>query len=79
MEALRRKGELRDLRGLLYFTDGLGVYPTRRPDYDTAFVMLAHQGFPERVPPWGIRVLLDEDELDQEDPQPDTLSEEAQP
>lgn len=79
VEALRRKGELRDLRGLLYFTDGLGVYPTRRPDYDTAFVMLAHQGFPERVPPWGIRVLLDEDELDQEDPQPDTLSEEAQP
>ncbi|MBM6975399.1 vWA domain-containing protein [Intestinimonas butyriciproducens] len=79
VEALRRKGELRDLRGLLYFTDGLGVYPTRRPDYDTAFVMLAHQGFPERVPPWGIRVLLDEDDLDQEDPQPDTLSEEAQP
>src|SRR5699024_10662059 len=36
VEALRRKGELRDMRGLLYFTDGLGVYPTRRPDYDTA-------------------------------------------
>lgn len=79
VEALRRKGELRDLRGLLYFTDGLGIYPTRRPDYDAAFVMLAHQGFPERVPPWGIRVLLDEDELAQEGPQPDTLSEEAQP
>ena len=77
--ALRRKGALRDLRGLLYFTDGLGIYPARRPDYDAAFVMLAHQGFPERVPPWGIRVLLDEDELSEEDPQSDTLSEEAQP
>ena len=79
VDGLLQKGELRDLRGLLYFTDGLGIYPARRPDYDAAFVMLAHQGFPERVPPWGIRVLLDEDELDQEDPQPDTLSEEAQP
>ena len=41
--------------------------------------MLAAQGFPERVPPWGIRVLLDEDELIQEESYPDTLSEEEHP
>lgn len=63
IERLRAQGELRNLRGLLYFTDGLGTYPERRPPYDTAFVMLAEQGFPERVPPWGIRVVLDEDEI----------------
>ena len=79
VDSLIRKGELRDLRGLLYFTDGLGIYPARRPAYDAAFVMLAQQGFPERVPPWGIRVLLDEDELIQADPHPDTLSEEEDP
>ena len=79
VDGLIRKGELRDLRGLLYFTDGLGIYPARRPAYDAAFVMLAQQGFPERVPPWGIRVLLDEDELIQADPHPDTLSEEEDP
>ena len=76
VDCLLQKGELRDLRGLLYFTDGLGIYPARRPAYDAAFVMLAQQGFPERVPPWGIRVLLDEDELIQADACPDTLSEE---
>lgn len=79
VDSLIQKGELRDLRGLLYFTDGLGVYPARRPAYDAAFVMLAAQGFPERVPPWGIRVLLDEDELIQEESYPDTLSEEEHP
>lgn len=79
VDSLIRKGELRDLRGLLYFTDGLGIYPARRPAYDAAFVMLAQQGFPERVPPWGIRVLLDEDELIQADAYPDTLSEEEDP
>ena len=79
VDGLIRKGELRDLRGLLYFTDGLGIYPARRPAYDAAFVMLSQQGFPERVPPWGIRVLLDEDELIQEDAYPDTLSEEEDP
>lgn len=79
VDGLIQKGELRDLRGLLYFTDGLGIYPARRPAYDAAFVMLSQQGFPERVPPWGIRVLLDEDELIQEDAYPDTLSEEEDP
>ena len=38
---------------MIYFTDGLGIYPAKRPAYDAAFVMLAQQGFPERVPPWG--------------------------
>ena len=26
-----------NLRGLLYFTDGMGTYPAKRPAYDTAF------------------------------------------
>ncbi len=68
VEELRQAGELPDLRGLLYFTDGLGFYPEKRPDYDAAFVMLARQGFPDRVPPWGIRVLLDEDEIQGDTP-----------
>ena len=65
--ALQAAGELRRLRGLLYFTDGLGIYPARRPPYDTAFIMLAGQGHPDHVPPWGIRVVLDEDGLQGED------------
>lgn len=63
VRALQEAGAFRDLRGLLYFTDGLGIYPARRPPVEAAFVLLAEQGFPERVPPWGIRVVLDEDEI----------------
>ena len=29
-----------NLRGLLYFTDGMGTYPAKRPAYDTAFLFL---------------------------------------
>ena len=32
-----------NLRGLLYFTDGMGTYPARRPAYDTAFLFLFHK------------------------------------
>ena len=61
---LQKAGAFHRLRGILYFTDGLGIYPSKRPPYDTAFVMLAGQGYPERVPPWGIRVVLDPDILE---------------
>lgn len=66
IQTLLDQGSFRHLRGLLYFTDGLGVYPAKRPPYEVAFVMLAGQGNPERVPPWGIRLLVDEDELTQQ-------------
>ena len=67
---LREEGAFRHLKGILYFTDGLGVYPAKRPPYDAVFVMLAGQGSPERVPPWGIRLLIDEDELTEVTTQP---------
>ena len=66
VEELRQSGAFHNLRGLLYFTDGLGIYPAKRPPYETAFVMLSDQRYPERVPPWGIRVVVDADELEME-------------
>ena len=46
-----------NLRGLLYFTDGDGAYPTTPPDYETAFVLLKESGHRELIPAWG-RLLL---------------------
>lgn len=66
VEQLKQGGAFHHLRGLLYFTDGLGIYPSKRPSYEAAFVMLSDQGYPERVPPWGIRVIVDVDELEME-------------
>lgn len=55
-------GELNDLGGLIYFTDGQGTYPAHRPAYETAFVFLdsddAAASAP--VPPWAMKVVLDD-------------------
>lgn len=36
----QKNGEIRDLKGLIYFTDGDGIFPREAPDYETAFVYL---------------------------------------
>ena len=54
------RGEFENLRGLIYFTDGKGTYPEHMPPYDTAFVFLEEDGIPVRVPPWAMKVVLDE-------------------
>lgn len=61
VEELRRTGELVNLNGVLYFTDGLGIYPGKKPDYPVAFVYDCEglDKIPE-VPAWAIRYLLDE-------------------
>lgn len=63
VQELRDKGEMRDLKGLLYFTDGKGTFPRRRPPYDTAFVIFREDYKEVSVPAWAIRLTLDEDEL----------------
>ena len=34
------KKEIQNLKGLLYFTDGDGIFPRKKPAYETAFVFL---------------------------------------
>ena len=58
VEELRGKGELRNLGGLLYFTDGNGTYPAKKPDYPCAFLYLDEYD-EEAVPVWAIRRRLD--------------------
>lgn len=60
VEELRRKKELKDLKALLYFTDGDGVYPRERTDYQTAFVFLRRSSKMEQVPSWAVRLVLEE-------------------
>lgn len=61
---LIEKGELVDLRGLVYFTDGEGVFPRRQPPYDAAFVFLDDGYSDPQVPPWALKVILNERELE---------------
>ncbi len=39
----QEKKEIRRLKALIYFTDGDGIYPGRKPDYETAFVFLKNR------------------------------------
>ncbi len=53
----------KNLRGLLYFTDGLGTYPSKRPPYETAFLFLGERFDDANVPPWAMKVVLEEEEF----------------
>ncbi len=61
VETLRERSELTEMKGLIYFTDGLGNFPEKPPDYDTAFVFMEEEGrdLPP-VPPWAMKVVIDE-------------------
>ncbi len=58
VDSLIGEGEFRDLRGLMYFTDGLGTYPERRPAYDTAFVFCDDMYREHEVPPWAMKLVV---------------------
>lgn len=60
---LCRKKVFRHLKGMLYFTDGYGTYPERRPDYDVAFVFLEESYNDRHVPPWAIKLILGPDDI----------------
>ncbi|MDO5444974.1 MAG: VWA-like domain-containing protein [Eubacteriales bacterium] len=61
---LRKKGEFGSLRGLIYFTDGMGIYPHRKPDYEVAFVLLEEPPLSFRMPAWCRKIVLDIPALD---------------
>ena len=61
---LQAQGEFTNLRGLVYFTDGMGIYPKKRPPYDTAFVLLEEPPLSVQMPPWAIRLVLTEPALE---------------
>lgn len=63
VEKLRRAGEFTNLRGLIYFTDGLGTYPERKPDYDTAFVFLDENYQNPEVPSWAMKLILEREDI----------------
>lgn len=66
VDELLEKGEFENLKGLIYFTDGYGVYPERMPGYDVIFAFLEEDNSQPSVPPWAIRVVLNGDELEEE-------------
>ena len=63
VDELVRTRELANLKGLIYFTDGLGKYPVTPPAYETAFVFVDDTPRERKVPPWAMKVIMDEDDV----------------
>ena len=65
VKQLQDESRFTSLWGLLYFTDGMGIYPQKRPPYDAAFILLEEPPLSVKMPPWAIRLVLDNPALEQ--------------
>lgn len=59
------EGKFRDFKGVIYFTDGYGLFPQRRTGYPLAFVFLEEDGKQIQVPPWAMKVILSGEDIEQ--------------
>lgn len=63
VDSMIKEHEFKNLRGLIYFTDGYGVFPAKKPDYETAFVFVKDDYEIPEVPAWAIKLVLQSDEI----------------
>lgn len=63
VDRLQHEKELTNLKGLIYFTDGYGTFPARKPEYDAAFIFIDDEYNNPDVPPWAIKLILRKDEV----------------
>ena len=62
VEKLKAENEFTKLKGLIYFTDGFGIFPEKVPDYEVLFAFLYEDISRPRVPGWAMQIVM-EDEL----------------
>lgn len=53
----------KNLKGMIYFTDGYGTFPKSKPNYKTAFVFVDEGYEIPKVPPWAIRLVLQREDI----------------
>ena len=57
--------EFDNFKGLIYFTDGYGIYPEKAPDYDALFVFLGDNESRMQPPWWAIRLEIEAEDLNE--------------
>ena len=63
VDGLIEKKEFTNLKGLIYFTDGYGIFPSRQPAYKTAFVYIEKGYENPQVPAWAIKLVLQPEDI----------------
>lgn len=64
VEQLMEQHAFDHLKGLIYFTDGRGIYPAKMPPFETAFVFMKEDYEDVDVPPWAMKLILEEEDLE---------------
>ena len=65
VDEMIQEKEFVNLKGLIYFTDGYGVFPERMPAYKTAFVFVEEGYEIPEVPVWAMKLVLTREEMEE--------------
>lgn len=57
-----KAGSIKKLKGLLYFSDGDGVYPQEKPPYETAFIFPDFRFLELKIPAWIVKICIGQQE-----------------
>ena len=63
VDQLNEEKRFRNLKGLIYFTDGYGTFPEQKPQYTTAFLFVQDGYKIPEVPVWAIRLVLQHEDI----------------
>lgn len=63
VDEMVKQHEFINLKGLIYFTDGYGIFPEHIPAYKTAFVFVQDGYETPEVPVWAMRLILQKNEI----------------
>ena len=70
MEELNRSGREQPFKLLIYLSDGMGIFPERKPAFDVAFALAGDWGAGEmQLPEWVLPLRLNRDESQGEPPE----------
>jgi len=63
VDELIAKKEFVNLKGMIYFTDGFGTFPSKQPPYDVAVVYVDDGYENPEVPVWAIKLVLQSEDI----------------
>ena len=63
VDQLIEEKRFRNLKGMIYFTDGYGTFPEHKPPYTTAFLFVEEGYEIPEVPPWAIKLVLQHEDI----------------
>lgn len=63
VDRLIENHEFRNLKGMIYFTDGFGTFPSKQPGYNVAVVYVEEGYENSEVPVWAIKLVLKPEDI----------------